>query len=582
MSKVIRVTHGDRPPLTETTVPPGENVTVDCLADAWSMLGDPAVSGVWLDRDCFPQVGEISGLLHSHLMLRDMPEGVALLDADLKVLWANRRLLQWAGQPEGTPISMTFFQLLRDPEIMGPDFCPFHTALATDDDAHSQLQSDDGKYFQVHAAAIRSPGSEPQLIVTVTDITEEILQQQKLAAIHQAGRELADIRPGEIFMMDVDDRIALLTGNIRRHLAELLNFEYIEIRVLEQSTGQLLPLLSVGIDQEAANRKLKAASTHNGITGFVAAQGQSYICPDVSVDSLYLTGIGNARSSLTVPLMLHDQILGTINVESPEVAAFSETDEKFLEIFARDVAVALNTLELLAAQRADTAEQSCNAIHSAVALSVDEILNDAVSVMEAYEEQAGEQTPTVFIERLGRILRNAREIKDTIQEIGRRLSPAEAVPVSEAGAAHKVLVGKRVLVVDADDQVRASAHQLLERYGCIVETAHDGTEALSMARTSRNSRGGFGYDVFISDIQLREYSGYQLMRRLQTMIDPVPMILMTGFGYDPGHSIVQAKQNGLHPKAVLYKPFRLDQLIEVLETVLEATAGEGRSGSVSA
>jgi hypothetical protein len=47
------------------------------------------------------------------------------------------------------------------------------------------------------------------------------------------------------------------------------------------------------------------------------------------------------------------------------------------------------------------------------------------------------------------------------------------------------------------------------------------------------------------------------------------MVLMTGFGYDPGHSIVKARQNGLHPKCVLFKPFRLDQLIDVVETVLE-------------
>jgi DNA-binding NtrC family response regulator len=60
------------------------------------------------------------------------------------------------------------------------------------------------------------------------------------------------------------------------------------------------------------------------------------------------------------------------------------------------------------------------------------------------------------------------------------------------------------------------------------------------------------------------------MERLRELIDPVPMILMTGFGYDPGHSIVKARQMGLHPQAVLYKPFRLDQLLSVIETVLDA------------
>ena len=44
------------------------------------------------------------------------------------------------------------------------------------------------------------------------------------------------------------------------------------------------------------------------------------------------------------------------------------------------------------------------------------------------------------------------------------------------------------------------------------------------------------------------------------------MVLMTGFGYDPGHSIVKARQAGL--QAVLYKPFRLDQLLETVEQIV--------------
>ena len=53
----------------------------------------------------------------------------------------------------------------------------------------------------------------------------------------------------------------------------------------------------------------------------------------------------------------------------------------------------------------------------------------------------------------------------------------------------------------------------------------------------------------------------------------MPMVLMTGFGYDPGHSIVKARQAGL--QAVLYKPFRLDQLLETVEQVGHRLARRG-------
>jgi DNA-binding NtrC family response regulator len=71
------------------------------------------------------------------------------------------------------------------------------------------------------------------------------------------------------------------------------------------------------------------------------------------------------------------------------------------------------------------------------------------------------------------------------------------------------------------------------------------------------------YDAIIADIRLPDMSGYQLLVKLQDVIDSVPLILMTGFGYDPGHSIVKARQAGV--ELVLFKPFRLDQLLETVE-----------------
>lgn len=492
-------------------------------------------------------------------MLRDMPDGVALVDDQRHILWANRRLQHWAGRDD--LIGLDFYEGLSNPEIMGPDFCPFHTALATGHPSGMTLRTFDNRFFQVHAAPLQDTERANQLVVTVSDITEEILQQQKLAAIHLAGRQLADLRPGEIFLMDVGQRIDLLKENIRHYLSDLLNFDVIEIRLLEQATGYLMPLLSVGIDQEAADRQLFAQPNGNGVTGYVAATGNSYLCEDVSNDPLYIPGVIGAKSSLTVPLMLHDQVLGTINVESPEPRAFSASDIQFLEIFARDVAHALNTLELLVAQKANAAQQSCEAIHSAVAKPVDEILNDAVNVMEGYIGHQG-----VMMDRLRRILQNARDIKQMIQKVGQTMTPMDAVPAGVKSPQRSILKGRRILVVDTDDQVRNDAHQLLEKCGCIVETAHIGSEAVMMVRGSDE----FRYDVIISDIRLPDFSGYQLMCRLQQFMNPVPMVLMTGYGYDPGHSIVNARKAGLHPKAILFKPFRLDQLIDVVETIVLA------------
>ncbi len=73
----------------------------------------------------------------------------------------------------------------------------------------------------------------------------------------------------------------------------------------------------------------------------------------------------------------------------------------------------------------------------------------------------------------------------------------------------------------------------------------------------------FQYDAVLADIRLPDMTGYECFCQLREHQADLPVILMTGFGYDPDHSIVKARQAGL--KAVLYKPFRVDQLLEEVE-----------------
>ncbi|MCG8451410.1 MAG: response regulator [Pirellulales bacterium] len=360
--------------------------------------------------------------------------------------------------------------------------------------------------------------------------------------------------------LSVEERIDLLKSNILQCTQDVLQLDVIEIRMLDQQTEELVPIMSLGMHPEAAKRKLFAATEGNGVTGFVAATGKSYVCEHTSEDPLYLEGSEGARSSLTVPLVLHEQVIGTLNVENPEGNAFSESDLQFLEIFARDVAVALNTLELLAAEKASTAAASIEAVHSAVALPVDEILNEAVNVMERY---IGHEPEVVL--RLQNILKNTRDIKQVIQKVGQSMAPMTASTIADETESRPLLAGRRILVVDADEAVRSAAHALLERYHCIVETAQDGNAARFMVR---NLGPDAAYDVIISDIRLPDMNGFELMLKLKERMETVPMVLMTGFGYDPGHSIVNARKEGL--RSVLYKPFRLDQLISVVEEIVSA------------
>ncbi len=535
---------------------------VNDSAAALEMLREQEFDGLYYCNGSNHQ--EMVDLIQNSEILDWIPDGLALLDQNNQIIKANRRLTSWFEYP--TLVGLDFYQALGNPDIIGAEPSPLATSRSQCVLIESTLHIQD-KYLRLSVVPILSvDGSCQRLLVSISDSTKNVLEQQKLEALHKAGTALADLRPEEIYQMGVDERIDLLKDNILHYTKDLLDFDVIEIRMLDRSTNLLIPLLSVGIDSERARKPLYAEQAENGVTGFVVATGKSYMCQDTTYDPLYLDGLIGAKSSLTVPLIYHDEVIGSFNVESPEINAFDDSDLRFLEAFAHDIAVSLNTLELLNAQRTDAAMQSVSAIHEAVSGPVNEILSDTVHAIESYIGHDPDVT-----RRLRTILSHARKIKKTIQQVGQEMAPEAAVPDCVKPEIRPALQGKSVLVIDADDEVLKSARQLLGRYGCDVETAHLGREAVMMVRNLDEKEA---YDAIIADIRLPDIGGFDLLMQLKELIPDPPLILMTGFGYDPGHSIVKARQAGMRKNAVLFKPFRIGQLIEVVEATVTGELSE--------
>jgi CheY-like chemotaxis protein len=402
----------------------------------------------------------------------------------------------------------------------------------------------------VHITPVNEPGSPVPLLIAVgRDVTAEVKQQQKLDALHRAGRELTALSPEQLAEMCMAERIEHLKLNIRHFTRDLLHYETIEIRLIDRQTSRLEPLLQEGMTPDAAGRVLLPRMEGYGVTGFVAATGKSYLCLDTTLDPLYLLGAEGARSSLTVPLLHRDQVIGTFNVESPQPNTFGELDLQYAELFCRDVADALHTLELLSAEKSSSATESLEAVSREVALPVDDILAATTSLIDRYVGHDQDMA-----NKLRQIIASARRVKQSIQTLGEDLTPSRPA-VGLPACQPPSLKGVRVLVADSDDRTRRSAHSLLGRWGCVVETARDGREAVIMARLST-------YDAVLADIRLPDMNGYEFFCQVRQAQPQARVILMTAFGYDATHSIVNARRDGL--QHVLYKPFRVDQLLDAL------------------
>ena len=528
-----------------------EVVGSETVEEGMQRLREGDFSGVFFCRD---GTSPASSLMQGGGLLEQLPGGYALVDLDEQIVWSNSSLKRIAGT-EGVE-GKKFFDVLGTPKILGPDFMPFNTAMATGITVRTAIQVGDKAYYELQVTPIfeQSPDCPTSLIAIIRDMTAEITEREQLRAIYQAGLELGDLTPQEVLDMDLPQRKELLKSKIVHFTKDLLQFETVEIRLLDKKTKRLCPLLVYGMEQEAVNRQLFAETQGNGVTGYVAATGNSYLCLDTANDPLYLVGNATARSSLTVPLKRHEEILGTFNVESSQQDAFNEKDKEFLELFSREVAIALNTLELLVVQRSAAANESTSRILHRVAQPADDILADASKLMERFIGMDPEA-----IASLQRILGHTRQIKQLIQAVGQEITAPGDLPDTAATPARPLLQGRRILVVDNDDSVREAARTLLGQFQCDVETSHCGQEAFSMVRAAH-------YDVALVDINWSDMTGFECFSQLKAIHENLPIVLMTGFGYDPGHSIVKARQAGL--KHALYKPFRLDLLLSTVESAL--------------
>ncbi len=523
---------------------PWEVVRVHDVQEGIARLQSEHFDGVYATTQD-PKVWQRTwSLLQTDAILEVLDQGVAAVHLDFRILWANATFERWCGGPAR--------DRLFDEALGVPADMPLRTALLGRP-VTTRIQRPNNQWLELRVMPLKdSSGRVIELIALCRDVSAEVSRQQKLDRLHQAGRELAALNAEQLEDMEMEERVALLKHNIRSLTHDLLQYDVVEVRLLDPATGKLEPLLAEGMTPEAASRELYARTEGNGVTGYVAATGKSYICTDTANDPHYIEGAKGARSSITVALTWGDKIIGTFNVESPQEGGFGEEDLQFAEIFCRELANALHTLELLLVEKRAATTRSIEAIDRQCALPVDEILTAATSILDRWIGHEPEMA-----DKLKKIIVNARSIKQGIRKVGEDLAPAIMPLPFQSSEAPGRLRGKRVLVVDNDDRVRRSAHDILGRMGCVVETARDGKEAQTLAKSSP-------YDAMLADIRLPDVSGYDVYRALREAQPGTRVILMTGFGYDPTHSLVKARQEGL--RFVLYKPFRVEQLVAALES----------------
>jgi len=151
---------------------------------------------------------------------------------------------------------------------------------------------------------------------------------RKLTAIFEISKALNEETEPSVLLQLIVDRAAELMGAPSGSI----------IRV-DRSSGMLHIEAERGLGPSV--KSAMRLRIGEGITGWVAREGQPLLVPDVRRDPRYVEANPTVMSEMAVPVKWGAEVVGVINLDHYQVAGFTEEDLEMLTAFGHVAAVAL-------------------------------------------------------------------------------------------------------------------------------------------------------------------------------------------------------------------------------------------------
>jgi sigma-B regulation protein RsbU (phosphoserine phosphatase) len=153
-----------------------------------------------------------------------------------------------------------------------------------------------------------------------------------LETLAEIGREMASI-------LDLDTLLARIASLTKR----LIDYRTFGIFLLNDATQELEMKLAARFGAGDESRTIKVGE---GLVGWAAQHKQPVLVPDVSIDPRYLNLVADVRSELAIPMLVKDRCIGVVDLESPELEAFTKEHLELLTLLASHAAVAIDNARL--------------------------------------------------------------------------------------------------------------------------------------------------------------------------------------------------------------------------------------------
>ncbi len=178
-----------------------------------------------------------------------------------------------------------------------------------------------------------------------------LLAEQAAVAVRNAEL-FADSQRRLQDMSALVDMAKQVTGNLKLQdvlqttvqiLRGLMKARASTITMLSDRGDELVVKAAVGVDAAYMNARMKLEDT---VSGQVVRSSDLIYIRDTHSDPAFLFFDKRVRSLLVVPLIVRDEAIGTLTIDSDQPNAFSESDMQLMTIAAAQVAVALQNARL--------------------------------------------------------------------------------------------------------------------------------------------------------------------------------------------------------------------------------------------
>jgi GAF domain-containing protein/HAMP domain-containing protein len=174
----------------------------------------------------------------------------------------------------------------------------------------------------------------------VADRTQELDRRaRQLQAAAEVARDASSVRNLEELLNHAVDLISDYFGYYHAGIFMIDEHgEYALLQAANSDGGKIM--LTQG-------HKLKVGE--EGIVGYVAEKGSARIALDVGVDAIHFQNpnLPETRSEIGLPLKIGSNVIGVLDVQSKQEAAFDENDITVLQILADQLSIAIQNARLL-------------------------------------------------------------------------------------------------------------------------------------------------------------------------------------------------------------------------------------------